>query len=127
MTMHDQSPLSLLGQNAGTPAISDLMRLALARPELISLAAGFVDQQSLPLNTIEQAWRSIMADPKASREALQYGTTQGDTVLRYALAHRLHDESPGLNVTVSSIAERIMITTGSQQLLYLLAEALINL
>jgi hypothetical protein len=48
MTMHDQSPLSLLGQNAGTPAISDLMRLALARPELISLAAGFVDQQSLP-------------------------------------------------------------------------------
>lgn len=124
--MHDQSNLSLLGQNAGTPAISDLMRLALARPELISLAAGFVDQQSLPLNTIEQAWRSIMADPKAGREALQYGTTQGDPVLRYALAQRLQDESPSLNVTVSSIAERIMITTGSQQLLYLLAEALIN-
>lgn len=124
--MYDQSPLSFLGQHAGTPAISDLMRLALSRPELISLAAGFVDQQSLPVNAVEQAWRSIMADPKAAREALQYGTTQGDPVLRLTLAQRLHDESRGLNVTVSSIAERIMVTSGSQQLLYLVAEALIN-
>lgn len=120
--------LSTLGQNAGTPAISDLMRLALTRPELISLAAGFVDQQSLPAGIVESAWREIMADPRAAREALQYGTTQGDPVLRLALARRLLDESSTScqSITPDTVAERMIITSGSQQLLYLLAEALIN-
>ncbi|MFM7593473.1 MAG: PLP-dependent aminotransferase family protein, partial [Isosphaeraceae bacterium] len=108
--------LSTLGQNAGTPAISDLMRLALVRPELISLAAGFVDQQSLPAGIVEDAWREITADPRAAREALQYGTTQGDPVLRLALARKLLAESghtsPSHNP--ATIAEQTIITSGSQ-------------
>lgn len=119
--------LSRLGHDAGRPAISDLMRLALARPDLISLAAGFVDQNSLPVNGADEAWRDIMADAASARSALQYGTTQGDPVLRYALAQRLLAERPETSgVDPSATAERILVTTGSQQLLYLIAEALID-
>jgi 2-aminoadipate transaminase len=119
--------LSRLGHDAGRPAISDLMRLALARPELISLAAGFVDQHSLPVAWADDAWRAIMADGLSARSALQYGTTQGDPVLRYALAQRLVAESPETaGVDPAAIAERVIVTTGSQQLLYLLAEALVD-
>ncbi|MFM7132181.1 MAG: aminotransferase class I/II-fold pyridoxal phosphate-dependent enzyme, partial [bacterium] len=94
----------------------------------ISLAAGFVDQQSLPAGIVEDAWREITADPRAAREALQYGTTQGDPVLRLALARRLLAESGHASPShePAAIAEQTIITSGSQQLLYLLAEALIN-
>ncbi|MBI1323272.1 aminotransferase class I/II-fold pyridoxal phosphate-dependent enzyme [bacterium] len=119
--------LSRLGLDAGRPAISDLMRLALARPDLISLAAGFVDQYSLPVHGADEAWRDIMDDAASARSALQYGTTQGDPVLRYALAQRLLAELPETAaIDPATIAERIIVTTGSQQLLYLLAEALVD-
>ncbi len=65
--MNSQTVLSQLGKNAGTPAISDLMRLAFSRPELISLAAGFVDQNSLPVANTESAWRAIMADSQSAK------------------------------------------------------------
>jgi 2-aminoadipate transaminase len=124
--MNAPNTLSRLGKNAGTPAISDLMRLAFSRPELISLAAGFVDQNSLPVASAESAWRSIMADTQSAKSALQYGTTQGDPVLRYALAQRLAEESPNFHGNAGTLAEQVMITTGSQQLLYLVAEALVD-
>jgi 2-aminoadipate transaminase len=124
--MNTPTKLSRLGQNAGTPAISDLMRLALSRPELISLAAGFVDQNSLPLDAADDAWRAVTANEPAGKSALQYGTTQGDPALRYALAQRLLAESPGINATPAAVAENLMLTTGSQQLLYLVAEALVD-
>ncbi len=124
--MNSQTVLSQLGKNAGTPAISDLMRLAFSRPELISLAAGFVDQNSLPVANTESAWRAIMADSQSAKAALQYGTTQGDPVLRYALAQMLADECPHLKYNPGALAEQLIITTGSQQLLYLIAEALVD-
>jgi len=103
------------------------MRLALARPDLISLAAGFVDQHSLPVAGAGDAWHDIMDDTASARSALQYGTTQGDPVLRYALAQRLVAERPETaGIDPASVAERVLVTTGSQQLLYLLAEALID-
>lgn len=124
--MNIPTKLSRLGSDAGTPAISDLMRLALMRPELISLAAGFVDQNSLPMPQAEQAWRAIMSNTASGKSALQYGTTQGDPALRYILAQRLLQESPSLNLTPAAVAEKIILTTGSQQLLYLLAEVLVD-
>ena len=42
--------------SAGQP-ISYLMHMALARPSLISLAAGFVDQHSLPVEATLQGTR----------------------------------------------------------------------
>ena len=50
------STLSRLSQSTVEAPISFLMREALARPELVSLAAGFVDQASLPL---EETFRAV--------------------------------------------------------------------
>jgi 2-aminoadipate transaminase len=47
--------LSKLGQRTGAPPISWLMQVALDRPELISLAAGFTDRESLPLREFSHA------------------------------------------------------------------------
>ena len=41
--------LSPMGQHTAEPSISWLMHSALARPKLISLAAGFTDNPSLPV------------------------------------------------------------------------------
>ena len=43
------SALSELGRRTDEPAISWLMHTALAHPRLISLAAGFTDNESLPV------------------------------------------------------------------------------
>src|SRR4029077_9673827 len=71
-------------QAPGQP-ISFLMEQALAHPHLISLAAGFVDQESLPVESTRQAFEALWSDPRKARRALQYGTTPGDPALRERL------------------------------------------
>src|ERR1043166_1961328 len=80
--------LSRRARLAGGQPISALMAQALARPELISLAAGFVDQASLPVDATRAALESLLSDPDAGRAALQYGTTIGDGALRELLLSR---------------------------------------
>jgi 2-aminoadipate transaminase len=76
-------------QQVEPPSISWLMRLALDRPELISLAAGFTDNSSLPVDLVRQLVDQILSDPKKGQAALQYGTTLGSTELRIETANRL--------------------------------------
>ena len=95
MTNLRQSPSSVvrLSRRAdwadGQP-ISELMSRALADPRLISLAAGFVDQQSLPVEPTRLALADLTSDVDAARAALQYGTTAGFPPLREALLQQFH-------------------------------------
>ena len=73
----------------GDQPISELMRLAIARPELISLAAGFVDQASLPTEAVDSAFAGLWTNPDRARAALQYGTNAGYLPLREAVLARL--------------------------------------
>ena len=50
--------LSKLGRRSEPPAISWLMEMALSRPQMISLAAGFTDNESLPVDDV----REVMGD-----------------------------------------------------------------
>ena len=76
------SALSQLAQRTTEPAISWLMKLTLDHPKLISLAAGFTDNASLPLEESRQLVEDVLSSPKRGRSALQYGSTNGDTLLR---------------------------------------------
>ena len=118
--------LSLTAGRTGEPAISDLMRRALANPDLISLAAGFVDVESLPVEATENAIKELLSDPTESRRALQYGTTQGDPRFRARLIERIEREENVAPGTFAEMASRTIVTGGSQQLLYLIAEALLD-
>src|SRR3954452_12409921 len=80
--MPTTSTLSEASRRTSPPVISALMQSALADPSLISLAAGFVDQGSLPSEAAAEAVAAILADPVEGKRALQYGTTGGDPGLR---------------------------------------------
>ena len=80
--MTPRTHLSAVSQRTSVPPISTLMQLALGNPGLISLAAGFVDQGSLPVEATAREVAGLLADVREGRRALQYGTTLGDLGLR---------------------------------------------
>ncbi len=142
-----KSALSALGQRTTEPPISWLMHAALSRPKLISLAAGFTDNASLPVAEARTALNQVLRSPKTGRPALQYGITAGDATLRQLTAAYLKkldfQAIASSSFSSSSLVlepksrtrtkdddekvysfERLLVTGGSQQLLYLTTEAL---
>lgn len=116
-----RSPLSSLARRTQEPAISWLMQLTLDRPKLISLAAGFTDNESLPVGEAAQVLREVLKPGKRAQAALQYGSTAGDPRLRDFTLKRVEK----LDGAASGYSpEDVIITHGSQQLLYILTEAL---
>ena len=109
---------------AGQP-ISELMSRALADPNIISLAAGFVDDATLPLDATQAAWKSLWGDPVQATRALQYGSTPGlpslrETILERFIAPAEKDGAPRVTI------EQIVLTAGSNQFLHLVANALLD-
>jgi 2-aminoadipate transaminase len=109
----------------GPQPISELMRLALARPELISLAAGFVDQASLPVAEARAALEAVLGDVSDGRSALQYGTNAGYLPLRQAVLERLL-AADGNCWKHRPTVDRVILTAGSNQLLHLVGEVLLD-
>lgn len=100
------------------------MATALVRPQLISLAAGFTDNASLPVKDVRCLLKEILSSPKTGQAALQYGTTVGDAALRELTARRLRSLDGGASTGRAYSPDRMMITNGSQQMLYMVTEAL---
>lgn len=124
--------LSALGARSKEPPISWLMDQALSRPQLISLAAGFTDNPSLPVAETREIIEELLAKPRSARATLQYGSTIGVKSLREQTAERIMaaDVAALKKPTAYSLensvyeADRILVAHGSQQLLYLLMEVL---
>ncbi len=102
--------------------ISYFMRQAVENPDLISLAAGLVDPESLPIVEAAEAFERIARRPVRARAALQYGTTQGLVSLREKLLDRTAALDGITPREISLSAEEVVVTTGSQQLLYLISQ-----
>jgi 2-aminoadipate transaminase len=102
------------------------MRQAVENPDLISLAAGLVDPQSLPANEAAEAFARIGRRPERAQAALQYGTTQGLASLRAKLLARTAALDGMTPREMSLSTEEVVVTTGSQQLLYLLSQVLLD-
>lgn len=113
---------------AAEQAISFLMQQGVEHPHVVSLAAGLVDPGSLPVTEATEAARDLLADDLRARSALQYGTTLGDLRLRQQLAdyHNRLEQTATPAASRTATAEEIVCTTGSQQLLALLADALLD-
>jgi 2-aminoadipate transaminase len=106
--------------------ISYFMQQAIENPRLISLAAGLVDPVSLPAAAVEEAFDHLLSRPEKARAALQYGTTQGHASLREKLLAHLAALDGVSARDLSLTPDDVVITTGSQQLLYLLTELLFD-
>ena len=118
--------LSERAVRTGEPAINRLMSQALAEADLISLAAGFVDYETLPVAETRAALAELLSDEARARAALQYGTTEGLVRLRERLATRMARADGHALGTRGYDVENVLVGTGSQQLLYLLTEVLLD-
>jgi 2-aminoadipate transaminase len=116
--------LSELGRRTDEPPISWLMATALAQPHIISLAAGFTDNESLPVKEVRGLLDEILRASRTGQAALQYGTTAGDPVLRELTTGHLQSLDGQRSAGQAYSAERMIITNGSQQMLYMVTEAL---
>ena len=122
------APLSRSGKSRRTTdsPISYFIQKALETPGLISFAAGLVDEGSLPVDEVGAAVAQIVADPLAGRATLQYGSTQGLPELREQVLQLVCDADGVRPSDVNLTVNDVCITTGSQQLLYLLGEVLFD-
>jgi 2-aminoadipate transaminase len=101
-----------------TSAIRDLLKV-LERPGMISLAGGMPAAELFPVEPLRRAANVVLE--REPRIALQYAPTEGDPRLRAWVAQHLSDKCG-----VAVEASRVMIVSGSQQALDLLARVLID-
>jgi 2-aminoadipate transaminase len=119
-------PLSQAALRTTDSPITDLMARAVSAPDLISLAAGFVDNATLPVEATARAASEILSEPAEGRRSLQYGVTRGDLRLRQQLVAHLERTENAPARAFQDCLQRMVVTSGSQQLLYLVAEALLD-
>ena len=100
------------------------MDLTLERPNLISLAVGFTDSETLPCGAVRELFNELLADETAARAALQYGSTAGLPELRELTARHVRELDRAHADASFYDPDGVVITNGSQQLLYLLTECL---
>ncbi len=118
--------LSAAARRTHPSSISHLMQTALENPGIVSLAAGFVDQQSLPVDLVGHAIGEVFSEASSGRRALQYGTTVGDLPLRSRVLEYLERSDGGPAGCYKEALPRTIVTTGSAQLIYLVCEALLD-
>lgn len=106
------SPWSAAVVRAGSSAIRDLLELT-EQPHVLSLAGGLPHPGSFPVDAIARATAEVLATDATA--ALQYGPTEGYGPLRSWAADRL-----------GTTADRVLVTSGSQQALELIARALVE-
>jgi DNA-binding transcriptional MocR family regulator len=97
-------------------ALAELPRAA----DTIAFGPGEPDAALFPLAGINDAMARILADPAASRRALQYGPSEGDPRLRELIAARMSASG------VRCSRDNILLTNGSQQALHLAAALLVE-
>ena len=114
------------GQLHDETLVSALMARALGQPNLVSLAVGFVDHETLPVEATRRAMERIWSDPALARAALQYGTTPGHRPLCEALLDRMlaADRRTAAEMNVS--VDDLVLMPGSNQLLFLLGDVLFD-
>ena len=106
--------------------IGFLIAMALTNPGLISLAAGLVDYETLPSPECRELVQQLLTDDSTGRSRLQFGTTLGLPGLRQQLLQHLATLDGQNLEQFGATADQIIITTGSQQLLALLTDVLVN-
>ena len=98
-------------------AIRELLKF-LGQPGLISFSGGFPSPLSFPVAELKEIMMEVMNNE--AEYALQYGATEGDTLLRTLMVERYKKQ--GLDITL----DNMIITTASQQALDLIAKMFID-
>lgn len=106
-----------MSKRAKKSAIRELLKLT-KEPGIISFAGGLPAPETFPVEELREVTEEVLKNEAAF--ALQYGTTEGDDLLREQLVKRYREM--GLDIT----KENLVITTASQQSLDFLGRVFIN-
>lgn len=106
-------PLAARVSGSGTSALVHLLSLT-TRPEIISFAVGLPDPELFDVDGLKRSFDAALTRPAAGAN-LQYSASEGLASLRSVLARRLTAEQ------LPTAPEEILVTTGSQQALTLVA------
>ncbi|MGW8972343.1 aminotransferase-like domain-containing protein [Streptomyces platensis] len=109
--------LAARAARTGSSPVRDILALT-ARPEVISFAGGLPAPELFDTEGLAAAFQHVLAEDPL--RALQYSTSEGSPALRAAVAART--TARGL----ATDADDLLVTTGSQQGLTLLATALLE-
>jgi 2-aminoadipate transaminase len=112
--------LSRRAREATSSVIRDLLHLT-NRADVLSLAGGLPAPESFPVDRLRQAADTVLSGAgRYGPEAIQYGPTEGVPALREWVAAQYRARGG------DCLADDVLITTGSQQGLDLLARALVD-
>ncbi len=104
-------------QNVETSAIRELFKL-LGKPGIISFAGGFPDSAMFDVAGLQSAVSEALTHEAGA--ALQYGATEGYGPLRSGIAEFMASKG------MACAPEGLIVTTGSQQALDLLAKVMLD-
>lgn len=117
MTSEFSHMFSRLSRSMKASEIRELLKLT-ERGEIISFAGGLPNPEAFPVKHVRQITNDLLDNKGA--QILQYGTTEGVTALRQALADRLGKR--GFNIE----RKNVLITAGSQQGLDLVSKVFLD-
>lgn len=109
--------LSNSGKSMKRSAIREILK-HLQKPDMISFAGGLPAPETFPVEELKRIVCDILEND--GPDSLQYGTTEGDPLLRKMLVER-HNRQ-GLKIDL----ENLIITSASQQALDLISKVFIN-
>lgn len=109
--------LSMAGKSMKRSAIREILKV-LSNPDMISFAGGLPAPQTFPVNELREIILDVLET--CGPECLQYGTTEGDPLLRSVLVERYKNMGFEINI------DNLIITTGSQQAIDLIARIFID-
>lgn len=109
-------PQSRRSELVKSSPIRDILNV-IGRGDVISFAGGIPDATLFEYSDIADAYAWVLAHQ--GPRALQYASTPGEPELREAAATRLSRQLP-------TTADQIQVTTGSQEALYLVGQAMVT-
>uniref|UniRef100_UPI00117FFD83 aminotransferase-like domain-containing protein n=1 Tax=Streptomyces viridochromogenes TaxID=1938 RepID=UPI00117FFD83 len=110
-------PLAARTTAVGGSPVRDILAVT-ARPEVINFAGGLPAPELFDRQAVAAAFQAVLTE--TPERALQYSTTEGEPALRAGLAARTTGHG------LATDADDVLVTTGSQQGLSLLATALLE-
>ncbi|NBW49852.1 MAG: PLP-dependent aminotransferase family protein [Betaproteobacteria bacterium] len=121
-----QSPLWTLAERAAkmNPSVIREILKVTEKPGIISFAGGLPSSKTFPVAEFEAACAKVLKDDPAG--ALQYAASEGYGPLRELVAQQLKAQSAAAGVSWNVDPAQVLITTGSQQGLDLVAKILID-
>lgn len=104
-------------QSTESSVIRDILKLTQGK-SIISFAGGLPADELFPIHAIREASDRVFSQ---GSQALQYGVTEGVITLRERLVARMT-----ANHNIQADSDEILVTSGSQQAIYLFARALLE-